>query len=192
MGEDEIIKRREVLYALHKLLLRTLIFESLGDKSDKLNFLREYKRCLIESIAIDWCKVFGNDAHDTHWKNIISKEEHSQFKTCLDKMLTENDFETLAKIGASTKRYRDTAVAHLDLNDGKRAKTYPKIAPLRATAEILYERIFKELKALGREDGFIDPVGMTGKHRKDSVEHYRGIVNTCRTALKGWTNKKRP
>src|SRR5262245_14944187 len=69
---------------------------------------------LIESAAIEWCKVFGSWEEQTHWTKAFPKDDHENLRS-----------ELLAKLGMKTadwEAYRDTVVdyrnqliAHHDL-----------------------------------------------------------------------------
>ncbi len=45
-----------------------------------LNFWRVISGGMLDLAVIDWCKIFGTDDQDTHWKKQVPEIEHESFR----------------------------------------------------------------------------------------------------------------
>lgn len=70
---------------------------------------------LLDTAAIDWCKVFGSWDEDTHWTQVIPNVRHEDVRARLlaALRLSPEDWEAYR---SSIVAYRDQIVAHHDLN----------------------------------------------------------------------------
>ena len=192
MEHVDIRLTREMLFLIQGLLHRCVMFEAVNDINTNLNFFRVYKGCLMDTICIDWCKVFGSDGNSSHWKHAIPPTNTESFRDTLKTALDDNDCDCLSKVWDTTKSYRDTAAAHLDHDEIKRAQKYPMIKPLRVTAEVLYKELYDQLEAVGAHSGFVEASGIIGAKRIDYVRHNSEIFQECLDSLDGWTNTTKP
>ncbi|MFA0607465.1 hypothetical protein [Vibrio amylolyticus] len=60
----------------------------------KLNPFTHMHNVLLCDSVISWCKVFGTDTEECHWKNLI--EDHQGFRKCL-----------LGKLGVTQQEFRN-------------------------------------------------------------------------------------
>jgi hypothetical protein len=100
---------------------------------------------LIESAAIEWCKVFGAWDEQTHWTRAFPNADHASVRT---KLLL-----ALGMDAAAWEAYRDTIVdyrnqliAHHDLNASVAA--YPQFDPGLNAAAFM----FNQLRAKADQD----------------------------------------
>ncbi len=191
MEHDDIRRAREILYLLKNLLHRCVMFDAIKGASTELNFFRVYQSCLMDMICIDWCKVFGTDGEESHWKNVIPSDDHDSFRDVLEEALSESSCVNLQAVWQKTKCYRDTASAHLDLDETKRSTNYPVITPLRVTAEVLYRKLFSDLK-LEQRGGIAKPSEIMDVKRSEIVSHNAKLFDECLNSLSVWTNARQP
>lgn len=84
-------------------------------KEPKQNFWVMTTNLLMESAANEWCKVFGSDDQDTHWKCVIPNERHDEIRAGLLKA-TGLTLEDWKKYREHIVTYRDKMIAHHDLD----------------------------------------------------------------------------
>jgi hypothetical protein len=70
---------------------------------------------LADAAAVEWSKVFGSWDEDTHWTQIVPKEEHDRVRAALLSELgfSQADWEAYRN---EIVGYRNELVAHHDLN----------------------------------------------------------------------------
>jgi hypothetical protein len=100
---------------------------------------------LIDSAAIEWCKVFGSWDEQTHWTKAIRKKDHDQVRTELHSALG------LDSAGWETYRetiveYRNQLIAHHDLDATVAAHPQFDVALLAAAF------MFDQLRARADQD----------------------------------------
>jgi len=93
---------------------------------------------LGDMAAIEWCKVFGSWDEDTHWTNVLPKEEHETTrKELLDAIkLSKKDWEEYRD---SIVDYRNQMVAHHDLTAS--VKKYPHYDVAIAASNFMFNKI---------------------------------------------------
>lgn len=190
MTEEEIRRLREALYVLQEQLLRNLLFDALKTgESERLNFFRVYSGALMDGIAVDWWKIFGNRKDAAHWCQLLPDEKHEEVRAEIqDAFAGLEPAEDREEVWHRVERFRNTSAAHLDYDEESRAELYPRLAPLRVSAEIIYRIIFEMLESIDRAGGFTHPDGMTGEFRIGELKHYTDMARVCREALKGFEN----
>jgi len=70
---------------------------------------------LADAASIEWCKVFGSRAEDTHWTRIVPKDKHDEVRAALLSELSFSQAEWEAYRDGIV-RYRNEMVAHHDLD----------------------------------------------------------------------------
>jgi hypothetical protein len=150
-------------------------------ESDRLSFFRLYDGCLMDAAVIAWCKLFGNDREKTHWRRLFQDPCKATVKAAL--LTVEPEFDDLVQ---RIRRYRDTYVAHHDLDQGKRANTHPDLGPMRATGLELYKFVFKALASHGQTHGLPAPELISGGKLEAIEKHWASIVRTARSSLSGF------
>ena len=151
-------------------------------EEDKLNLFRVYDGCLMDTIAVSWCKLFGSEREDLHWKNLYPNTATSVQQALSNELETASDgFDALSE---KLRNYRDTYVAHHDLDTIKRATNHPKLDPLQKTGQILYKRIHNTLSGVGQDQQLPKPDAITGSQLSEIDEHWRKIVDAVRCATK--------
>lgn len=70
---------------------------------------------LLQSAAVDWCKVFGAWSEQTHWTHVIPKDEHKAVREqLLAKLAMTSDQWDAYR--SSIVSFRDQLVAHHDVD----------------------------------------------------------------------------
>jgi hypothetical protein len=93
---------------------------------------------LLQSAAIEWCKVFGSWEEQTHWKQSVPKEDHEAVKTAmlLALHLQPSEWETYRD---TIVDYRNQMVAHHDLNAS--IAKYPQFDLALGAAEFMFDQL---------------------------------------------------
>lgn len=81
----------------------------------KVDFWRITMGASLDYGLIEWCKIFGSRADDTHWTNLVPKDRHDAFRDGLHKAVGKTAAEWDA-YHTEMKEYRDTQAAHIDFN----------------------------------------------------------------------------
>jgi len=115
------------------VLLQRVICEVLPDT--RVDFWRVTQGASVDYGLIEWCKIFGSRADDTHWTNLVPKDRHDAFRDGLHKAvgMTADEWDAYH---TKMKEYRDTLAAHIDFN-GK-STHYPDFGPALAAAFYYY------------------------------------------------------
>jgi hypothetical protein len=93
---------------------------------------------LIESAAIEWCKVFGSWDEHTHWTQVASENDHEKIRRelLLALGLTLSEWEAYRD---TIVNYRNQMVAHHDLDAFVAA--YPQFDPALNAAEFMFDQL---------------------------------------------------
>ena len=75
---------------------------------------------LLSDAAVSWCKVFGSNAEDTHWKTVIT--EHDQFRNSLLNHLDISRKE-FTQYWQEMKDFRDNVIAHFNAEHFSKSNT---------------------------------------------------------------------
>lgn len=92
-------------YAIYERL------ESLDHGTGNLFPFRSICNALVGEAAISWCKVFGANAENTHWKTVI--KDHDEFRRKLFSELKIEDYEFTNYWREMTK-FRGNVIAHFN------------------------------------------------------------------------------
>ncbi len=65
----------------------------------------------IDVSVLEWCKLFGDDADNHHWKNIVTDQKIFRSELMKDIRITDREWKDNWK---TIRNYRDQFVAHLD------------------------------------------------------------------------------
>lgn len=87
------------------------------DPSPRLNFWRLIYGDLLDMAVIEWCKLFGSDHEEyqpVHWKNIVPKDGHDEFRRGLLAHL-KVPMEEWVKYREGVKHYRNNHAAHMSV-----------------------------------------------------------------------------
>lgn len=93
---------------------------------------------LLNTAAVEWCKVFGSTRDDTHWTKAVPKAHHSQTRAAITAATGLNVTEW-ATYRQDIISYRDQVAAHHDLR--MRRKRYPDFTPALQAAEAVYAEL---------------------------------------------------
>ncbi|WP_370303613.1 hypothetical protein [Pseudooceanicola sp.] len=156
------------------------------DASDRLNFFRLYDGCLMDEAAISWCKLFGSPKESLHWERLFPQSA-TTVRPRLECELRAS-VDNLDDLSKSLRNYRDTYVAHHDLSQTKRAKSHPKLEPLRKTGWILYREIHNVLSDAGQDHGLPEPLQINGQRLKEIERHWQKVSNAARAATKEFSD----
>lgn len=93
---------------------------------------------LADVAAIEWCKVFGSRAEDTHWTRVLPENSHDQVRQGLltHVQLTKEKWKEYRD---DIVKYRDQIVAHHDL-DATITK-FPHYDVALLAANFMFDRI---------------------------------------------------
>lgn len=153
-------------------------------EDDQLNFFRVYDGCLMDTIPLAWCKLFGSGREATNWKKLFP-ETATPVRPKLERKLRQavDDLDALSK---ELRNYGDTYVAHHDFDPSKRALTHPCLDPLRDTGEILYDEVFNALATVQRVEGLPEPSKIRSPMRDEIEAHWAEIASAARNATRGF------
>ena len=145
MGEiDTIESHIERLACLvRNATLRRVLHET--DPDPQLNFWRVTYGSLTDMTVIEWCKTFGNDNEDNHWKNLVSDPKY--FRSGMLEQL-EIDRAEWDVYWHEMKTYRDNVAAHA--SNKPEISHYPSFDIALKSAFYYYDYLINQL----REHGF--------------------------------------
>ncbi|MGF1888095.1 hypothetical protein L4D13_18375 [Photobacterium profundum] len=78
--------------------------ESYDSSQRELSTFTHIHNVLLSDVVISWCKLFGMNSEDCHWKNLV--ENHDDFRNCLSEQL-----------GLSVKEFREYQLKVLDFRN---------------------------------------------------------------------------
>ncbi len=184
MTDEEIRKFREAAQIILTLLRCISMKRALHvTERDELNFFRLYDGCLMDVAAISWCKIFGTDAEESHWKKLFPEDERRQIRSELQSSL-ENLNLKFGDLWEETVSYRNKYVSHLCLDKNQRPSTHIDLAPLQATGFTIYEKVFEKLKGPSKTEGLSHPSEISNLRLRSIEEHWRKIAMLARDATK--------
>lgn len=116
------------------------------DPQPGLNFWRLIHGNQLDVAVLEWCKVFGSDGEETHWKKIVPSTEQDLFRNNLFTSLGITP-EQWATYWTEMKEYRDSLVAHhIELNG---VQSYPDLDIALRSSFFYYSYLIRELRSLG-------------------------------------------
>jgi hypothetical protein len=153
-----------------------------GEPSNHLNFFRLYDACLMDVAVVSWCKMFGSERNnDLYWTR-LRPPSSTQERQSLEKELTEASGGNLASLSTLIRNYRDTYVAHHDLDVAKRASQHPDLVPLQMTGQVLYRHVHRSLDLHGQAAGLPSPDSVTGTGLRRIEAEWKKIAAAARAA----------
>ena len=149
MRDEGVRKQREAAQVILTLMRCIYMKHALAvTETDRLNFFRLYDGCLMDCAVIAWCKLFGGNTEKIHWSKLVAADKSGSSGN-LQVELNSAAGGSLADLSIKIRNYRDTCVAHHDLDKSKRAVIHPMLGPLAATGLILYRHIREQLLSKG-------------------------------------------
>ncbi|MBN3069922.1 hypothetical protein H5A34_12500 [Pectobacterium brasiliense] len=124
------------------------IFFSLYERLDFLDYnsgdlfpFRSVCNALIGDAAINWCRVFGSDIEETHWKNIT--DDYTGFRSVLfsEIRVTESQFKLYWK---EMTAFRNNVIAHFNSEHFSKGST-PEFDTAIVSAAVAHEYFRKSL-----------------------------------------------
>lgn len=109
------------------------------ESDPELNFWRVVHGNCTDIAAVEWCKLFGSDREQTHWKNVVPNEGHSKFRKGLFEA-TGMEEPAWLKYREEIVFFRNTLAAHMDIWVN-RAKQYPVYDAALTAAYYYYDWI---------------------------------------------------
>lgn len=88
--------------------------------------------------SLSWCKVFGADKEEHHWKKLISENIHTEFRQNLLTELRISDVE-FQEVRNKIKNFRDNYVSHKE--DFSEEIKIPDFTHALKACEVLYKKI---------------------------------------------------
>lgn len=116
------------------------------DPDPDLNFWRLILGINLDIAVLEWCKVFGSNAENTHWKKIVPEDEHDNFRDLLLQNIGMSKEEWLS-YWDSMKKYRDRQVAHY--GELPADATYPVLDHAIDSSYFYYKYLITKFRALG-------------------------------------------
>jgi hypothetical protein len=156
------------------------------EQPEKLNFFRIYGGTLMISSVLYWWRYFGNRSEDSHWTKLLPVNEHVGFRNELEAALHGQPVENLQPLWNDIEAMRNRGFAHHDFDLNTRPRAYPFLGPLRATAEVLYLRVFHELDHYNAVHGLARPEHFLGDRRTAIILHWQEIVAVARDATSSY------
>ena len=84
----------------------------LDNPNDNLHSFKHICNALLSDAAINWCKVFGTDNEETHWKNIVKNYDDFREKLFLEINISKEDYSIYWK---NFTGFRNKVIAHIDI-----------------------------------------------------------------------------
>jgi hypothetical protein len=160
---------------------------SLGcSDDDRLNFFRLYDGCLMDVAVISWCKLFGANSEQSHWKRLFPDHFHEDLRVAISDSVGGKD--VFYRIWEEISEYRNKYVAHHEFNERHRPQQHPQLEPLRQSGLVLYARVHEALRSHGAEHGLPHPTSISGEVLAKIEEHWCVIADTAREALRGFSD----
>ena len=151
-------------YALYSFFRSMACYDALTDHLGALDSPTTHPythiyNILIQDAFLSWCKVFGANAEDCHWKKLL--KDHDSFRTDLytNYHLSKNKFEEYWK---SVIIFRNNWVVHF--GPGKKQKPTPNFDIAFKSAKALFVYLTKnnkesfEYRGPNSIEGFIEGV----------------------------------
>ena len=145
------------------------------DPEPALNFWRVIYGNLMDATVIEWCKTFGLDSEDGHWKNIVI--EPDSFRSELLSHLKIDDSQW-NEYWREMKHYRDKVAAHASYDPGI---PIPCLDIALESAFFYFEYLIERYQSLGFDRKHVD----LRSYAKDFEAQAR---KAAQTALKATEN----
>ena len=144
MGElDKIESHIERLVCLvRNATLRRVLHKV--DPDPQLNFWRVSYGNLTDVAVIEWCKTFGADNEDGHWKNVVT--DPNSFRSGMLNQLNIDRDEWDA-YWQQMKLYRDNVAVHA--GHSSEVTDYPRFDVALESACFYYQYLIRRLRVLG-------------------------------------------
>ncbi len=150
------------------------------------NFFNLYDGCLTDVAVLAWCKLFGSNAEETHWKNLFPDTHHAALRGRIADAIAaeQQDYEALWD---ELKNYRDKLAAHHTYDESTRPARYPFLGGVRRSAFVLYEEIWARLNSL-QQASSLPQLDATTSERMERqwTEVARAAVIAVREFPRGW------
>ena len=187
MTQEDVRHLREAAQVL-LMLFRCVSMKRALDAANgpKLSFFYLYDSCLMDVAVISWCKLFGSEKEKLYWTRLPDLPEQQFLKVEFDHAL--KDQHSLDALSLSVRNYRDTYVAHHDLNETKRAKAHPLLDPVRATGIVLYRRIYQALRRENCHNGLTVADEHFEASLNDQELHWHNIIDAAKTVVKDFSD----
>lgn len=102
---------------------------------------RSICNALLGDAAINWCKVFGSNAEETHWKNIV--DDHQAFRKILFSEMNTTSAEFHSYWNDMTI-FRSNVIAHFNFENFSQGSV-PEFDTAIKSASIAHKYLMEEL-----------------------------------------------
>lgn len=111
-----------------------------------LNFWRLIRGNQMDIAVLEWCKVFGANQEETHWKKVVPDSERDRFR---ERLLGRLDVtpEIWDEYWNGMKSYRDNLAAHH--NETNEVSSYPDLELALRSAYFYYSYLIGKLRESG-------------------------------------------
>jgi|CXWL01.1.fsa_nt_gi hypothetical protein len=116
VGQEKMISFNESkIESVNRIIERTITnvtgLKFLSDKRISIPYGQVIQLNFYRVSSLNWCKLFGADKEEHHWKNIVDKKFHDSFRQLLYKDLNVNA-EEYKRIRDTVKDFRDNYTSH--------------------------------------------------------------------------------
>ncbi|WP_042304221.1 hypothetical protein [Paraburkholderia kururiensis] len=158
-------------------MLKRVLHEVVPDT--QLDLWRIMMGASLDYGLIEWCKIFGSRADDTHWTKVVPDNQRDAFRTGLYAAVGKTPDEWDA-YHTEMKEYRDKYAAHIDFS-GK-AANFPDFDPALA-ASYHYYATFLYPEWSGKHPGTHYPADMQA-FAADYRQQLLDVANAAAQATK--------
>jgi hypothetical protein len=144
MGEVEKIESHieRLVCLVRNATLRRVLHNI--DPEPELNFWRISYGNLTDVVVIEWCKTFGANNEDGHWKNVVADRSSFRSEMLEQLRMERSEWDTYWQ---KMKRYRDKVAVHS--SHSAEITDYPTFDVALESAFFYYNYLIKRLGILG-------------------------------------------
>ncbi|WP_439683424.1 HEPN AbiU2-like domain-containing protein [Cupriavidus oxalaticus] len=151
----------------------------------KVDLWRIMQGASLDYGLIEWCKIFGSNADDTHWTKLVPENRHDAFREGLHAAVGKTAEEWKA-YHTEMKEYRDKYAAHIDFSGN--ATHFPSFdAALEAAHYYYVSFLYPEWSAEHRDTGY--PSDMRA-YAADYHQQLLQVANAAARATQGFEPEK--
>jgi hypothetical protein len=122
------------------IVMRLLRKQSIGMPAQAL--VTYLGNALMNTAAVEWCKVFGSNAQDTHWTNVAPSVDHARIRAEIAGATGLGEAGWTA-YRAHIVAFRDQLAAHHDL--GAAVASFPDYTHAQQAGALVYDELGRHL-----------------------------------------------
>lgn len=146
---DRILKLTNQVFRLVYIARNIAYHRSLSEYKDDIvqNYWVYIFNNFLDISVLEWCKVFGSRAEETHWSNHINNVDKFRKDMLIHLGLSQAEWK---EYWNQLKTYRDCGVAHYIYNPD--ITDYPKFDNALEVSYFYYDILIQELRSLNVYD----------------------------------------